>query len=121
MVACSSVVHYRAVGRSEKPGVPVVIRECVSTGAAGAQTRRSLGHHLLHPLILRLLVLSAPTDFENPENRLHPHPQIQIPNAFPVKISSILTNIKIGILMNMYQYGSATDFRARACKLKIFS
>ena len=25
-------------------------------GAAGAQTRRSLGHHLLHPLILRLLV-----------------------------------------------------------------
>ena len=34
-------------------------RECVSTGAAGAQTRRSLGHHLLHPLILRLLVLCA--------------------------------------------------------------
>ena len=29
-------------------------------GAAGAQTRRSLGHHLLNPLILRLLVLSAP-------------------------------------------------------------
>ena len=25
-----------------------------------AQTRRSLGHHLLHPLILRLLVLCAP-------------------------------------------------------------
>ena len=39
-------------------------RECVSTGAAGAQTRRSLGHHLLHPLILRLLVLCAPVDFE---------------------------------------------------------
>jgi hypothetical protein len=39
-------------------------RECVSTGAAGARTRRSLGHHLLHPLILRLLVLSAPADFE---------------------------------------------------------
>ena len=35
-------------------------RECVSTGAAGAQTRRFLGHHLLHPLILRLLVLCAP-------------------------------------------------------------
>ena len=31
-------------------------RECVSTGAAGAQTRRSLGHRL----ILRLLVLCAP-------------------------------------------------------------
>ena len=29
-----------------------------------AQTRRSLGHHLLHPLILRLLVLCAPADFE---------------------------------------------------------
>ena len=35
-------------------------RECVSTDAAGARTRRSLGHHLLHPLILRLLVLCAP-------------------------------------------------------------
>ena len=39
-------------------------RECVSAGAAGAQTRRSLGHHLLHPLILRLIVLCAPADFE---------------------------------------------------------
>ena len=58
-------------------------REWVSTGSAGAQTRRSLEHHLLHPLILRLLVLCAPADFENPENRLHPHPQIQIPKAFP--------------------------------------
>ena len=28
-----------------------IFRECVS---AGAKTRRSLGHHLLHPLILRL-------------------------------------------------------------------
>ena len=35
-------------------------RECVSTGAAGAQNRRSLGHQLLHPLIMRLLVLCAP-------------------------------------------------------------
>ena len=35
-------------------------RKCVSTGAAGAQTRRYLGHHLLHLLILRLLVLCAP-------------------------------------------------------------
>ena len=63
-------------------------RECVTTGAAGAQTCRSLGHHLLHPLILRLLVICAPTDFENPENRLHthPHPQIQIPNAIPAII-----------------------------------
>ena len=34
-------------------------RECVRAGAAGARTRRSLGHHLLHPLILRLLVLCA--------------------------------------------------------------
>ena len=33
-------------------------KECVSTGAAGARTRRSLGYHLL--LILRLLVLCAP-------------------------------------------------------------
>ena len=35
-----------------------------SMGAAGAQTRRSLEHHLLHPLILRLLVLCAPADFD---------------------------------------------------------
>ena len=60
-------------------------RECVSMGEAGAQTRRSLGHHLLHPQILRLLVLLKPADFEAQssllQNRLHL--QIQIPNACP--------------------------------------
>ena len=35
-------------------------RECVSMGAEGAPTDRSLGHHLLHPLIFSLLVLCAP-------------------------------------------------------------
>ena len=39
-------------------------RECIRAGAAGARTHRSLGHHLLHPLILRILVLCAPADFE---------------------------------------------------------
>ena len=39
-------------------------RECVSMGAEGAQTRRSLGHNLLHLLIFRLLVPCAPADFE---------------------------------------------------------
>ena len=34
---------------------PLLLRECVSMGAANARTSRSLGHHLLHPLILRLL------------------------------------------------------------------
>ena len=34
-----------------------LVRECVRAGAAGAGTRRSLGYHLLHPLIMRLLVL----------------------------------------------------------------
>ena len=28
------------------------VRECVRMGAAGAQTRRCLGHHFLHPKIL---------------------------------------------------------------------
>ena len=42
----------------------IEVRECVSTGVAGARTRRSLGHHLLHPLILRLLVLCAAADFK---------------------------------------------------------
>ena len=46
-------------------------RECVSVGA---QTCRSLGHHLLHPHIFRPRALWA-------ENRLHL--QIQIPNAYP--------------------------------------
>ena len=46
------------------PILPRIHRECVSTGAAGARTLRSLGHQLLHPLILRLLVLYAPADFE---------------------------------------------------------
>ena len=60
-------------------------KECVSTGAAGARTRRSLGHHLLHPLILRLLVLCAPADFETQSSLLYNklHSQIQIPNACP--------------------------------------
>ena len=39
---------------------PKLYRECVRAGAAGAQTHRSLGHPLLHPLILRLLVVCAP-------------------------------------------------------------
>ena len=30
-----------------------------AAGAEGARTRRALGHHLLRPLILRLLVLCA--------------------------------------------------------------
>ena len=63
-----------------------LFRECVSTGAADVQTRRSLGHYLLHPQILRLLVLLKPGNFEAQssllQNRLHP--QIQIPNACPV-------------------------------------
>ena len=53
-------------------GTPV--RECVRAGAAGAQTRRSLGHQLLHPLILRLLVLMS-------ESRRYEHPLILRPRA----------------------------------------
>jgi hypothetical protein len=49
---------------SLKVSFTMCTRECVSTGAAGARTHRSLGHHLLHPLILRLLVLCALADFE---------------------------------------------------------
>ena len=41
-----------------------VVRECISTDAAGAPTCRSLGHHLLHPQIVRLSVLLKPADFE---------------------------------------------------------
>ena len=55
-------------------------------GAAGAQTHKSLGHHLLHPLILRLLVLcGASADFEAQSSLLKNglHPQIHIPNACP--------------------------------------
>ena len=39
------------------------LRECVSTGAAGAQTCRSLGHHLLHPRILKSRALFFRTDY----------------------------------------------------------
>ena len=60
-------------------------KECVSTGEAGAHTRRSLGHHLLNPLILTLLVLCGSANFEAQssllQNRLHP--QMQIPNLCP--------------------------------------
>ena len=47
------------------------VREFVNKGAdcrlqtaAAARTRISLGHHLLHPRISRLLVLLTPADFE---------------------------------------------------------
>ena len=41
---------------------PPKSRECVRTGAAGACNRRSLGHHLLHPLILSPRALFYRTD-----------------------------------------------------------
>ena len=63
----------------------LIIRECVSTGTAGARICRSLRHHLLHLQILSLLVPLKPADFEAQssllKNRLHP--QIQIPTACP--------------------------------------
>ena len=77
----------------------IYIRECVSTGAAVAQTCRSLGHQLLHPLILRRLVICSPADCENPENRLHP--QIQIPNAFPVYGKIILLKKDVLLVKNL--------------------
>ena len=63
-------------------------------GAVGAQTHRSLGYHLLHPQILRLLVLL----------QLHilrlraleqTAPSIQIPNACPNKTSTCLLMFKV--------------------------
>ena len=47
-------------------------KECVSMGPAGARTRRSLGHHLLHSQILMLLVLLATADFEAQIPNVHP-------------------------------------------------
>ena len=41
-----------------------ISREYVSTVAASARTRRSLGHHLLHLQILWLLVIMKPADFK---------------------------------------------------------
>ena len=73
-----------------------MIREWVSTGAAGAQTQRSLGHHLLHPQILRLLVLLKPADLEDQSSLLknRPHPQIQISNACPADSALLSQNIQ---------------------------
>ena len=50
-------------------------------GAVGAGTHRSL--------IFWFLVLCAPADFGNPENRLHLHPQVQIPNAYPGSVGRV--------------------------------
>ena len=36
----------------------------MNPNSTGAQIRRSLGHHLLHQQILKILVLYAPEDFE---------------------------------------------------------
>ena len=49
----------RTIGRNNSM---ILHRECVRTGATGAGTRRSLGHHLLHPLILRPRALFYRTD-----------------------------------------------------------
>ena len=51
---------FQKITLKDYPNLVSHCRECISMVAAGAQTRRSLGHHLLHPLILRLLVLYAP-------------------------------------------------------------
>ena len=63
----------------------------------GARTHRSLGYHLLHPLILRLLVLCAPADSEAQSSLLYNglHPQIQIPNACPGWVVVIHEPIKV--------------------------
>ena len=55
-------VHCTVLSRDvEKIGASAYTdRECIRAGAVGARTSRSLGHQLLHPLILRLLVLCAP-------------------------------------------------------------
>ena len=58
-------------------------RECISTGAAGAQTCRSLGHYLLHLLILRLLVLCAPAALIPRALQDAAAPADPFPNAFP--------------------------------------
>mgnify|MGYP007045431774 FL=1 len=59
-------------------------REYVSTDAAYAQTCKSLGHHLLHLLILRLLVISAPADFEAQKLPANLIPKAcPVPNACP--------------------------------------
>ena len=72
------------------------IRECIRMAAAGVRTRRSLGYHLLHPLILRLqYIVCALADFQTQcsllQNRLHP--QIQIPNACPEYTHKIRQNL----------------------------
>ena len=57
---------------------PHQVWECFSTGAVGAQTRRSLGHYVLYWQIVRPLVILNPADFEAHSSLL---PHIQIPNA----------------------------------------
>ena len=57
-----STIHWQFWPSFDPSQLPTLfVRECVSTSAGGAWTRRSLGHYLLHPLILRLLVLCAPS------------------------------------------------------------
>ena len=75
----------------------------LSTDAAGAQTGRSLGHHLLHPQILRILVLLKSVDFEAQssllQNRLYP--QIQILNAYPDIYSIFILMFAISFFISM--------------------
>ena len=93
-----------------------LFRECVSTGAAGARTRRSLRHHLLHPLILRLLI---PVDFESQSSLLYKglQPQIQIPNACPDIFISLPELVGMGRQKSSFLliYHSSCGYSPLAC------
>ena len=58
----SLVLNFKIIFWNFQGKMVLLYRECVSTGAAGAQTRRSLGHHLLQPQILRPRALFYRTD-----------------------------------------------------------
>ena len=63
--SCLNCLKFRSYNRFKQEPLLTyldLIREGVSTGAAGAWTRRSLGHNLLHPGILRPRALFYRTD-----------------------------------------------------------
>ena len=64
-----------------------MFRECVGTIA---RTRRSLGYHLLQPMILRLLVICAPAVLRPRALQDAPAPADPNSNAFPDYVCTLI-------------------------------
>ena len=64
-ISCTRVHAFEEKSKFHVPGyMDLKKKQNIKCVSAGARIRRSFRYHLLHPLILKLLVLCAPADLE---------------------------------------------------------